>query len=159
MHGHKDKNDCCCCIFGPVAEAVTRWLLNMMRTRIQGTVPGKRTYHFIINEAAKRSYRIMRTTANPVSRLLPTCVYRCRASCHQRRHWLLSVYCPAFQRIERVWCTTQLAKLSFNHSIGRTRSWHFQFFLDRIEYRVLFCYEVQALRTKKLLYARIIYTQ
>ena len=26
---------------------------------------------------------------------------------------------------ERVWCTTQLAKLSFNHSIGRTHSWRF----------------------------------
>ena len=24
---------------------------------------------------------------------------------------------------ERVWCTTQFAKLSFNHSIGRTHSW------------------------------------
>ena len=24
---------------------------------------------------------------------------------------------------ESVWCTTQLAKLSFNHSIGRTHSW------------------------------------
>ena len=24
---------------------------------------------------------------------------------------------------ERVWCITQLAKLSFNHSIGRTHSW------------------------------------
>ena len=29
---------------------------------------------------------------------------------------------------ERVWCTTQLAKLSFNHSIGRTHSWGFHFF-------------------------------
>ena len=29
---------------------------------------------------------------------------------------------------ERVWCTTQLAKLSFNHSIGRTHSWRFSFF-------------------------------
>ena len=26
---------------------------------------------------------------------------------------------------ERVWCTTQLAKLSFNHSHGRTHSWRF----------------------------------
>ena len=29
---------------------------------------------------------------------------------------------------ERVWCTTQLAKLSFNHSIGRTHSWRFYIF-------------------------------
>ena len=29
---------------------------------------------------------------------------------------------------ERVWCTTQLAKLSFNHSIGRTHSSRFTFF-------------------------------
>ena len=29
---------------------------------------------------------------------------------------------------ERVWCTTQLAKLSFNHSIGRTHSWRFSIF-------------------------------
>ena len=29
---------------------------------------------------------------------------------------------------ERVWCTTQLAKLSFNHPIGRTHSWRFSFF-------------------------------
>ena len=28
---------------------------------------------------------------------------------------------------ERVWCTTQLAKLNFNHLIGRTHSWHFFF--------------------------------
>ena len=28
---------------------------------------------------------------------------------------------------ERVWCTTQLAKLRFNHSIVRTHSWPFQF--------------------------------
>ena len=30
---------------------------------------------------------------------------------------------------ERVWCTTQLAKLSFNHSNGRTQSWRFSTFL------------------------------
>ena len=29
---------------------------------------------------------------------------------------------------ERVWYTTQLAKLSFNHSIGRTHSWCFSIF-------------------------------
>ena len=29
---------------------------------------------------------------------------------------------------ERVWCTTQLAKLSFNHSIGCTHSWRFSTF-------------------------------
>ena len=29
---------------------------------------------------------------------------------------------------ERVWCITQLAKLSFNHSIGRTHSWRFSIF-------------------------------
>ena len=29
---------------------------------------------------------------------------------------------------ERVWCTTQLAKLSFNHSHGRTHSWRFSTF-------------------------------
>ena len=29
---------------------------------------------------------------------------------------------------ERVWCTTQLAKLSFNDSIGRTHSWRFSIF-------------------------------
>ena len=33
---------------------------------------------------------------------------------------------------ERVWCTTQLAKLSYNHSIGRTHSWCFSAF-----YRIL----------------------
>ena len=32
---------------------------------------------------------------------------------------------------ERVWCTTQLAKLSFNHAIDRTHSWRFSFFLLR----------------------------
>ena len=30
---------------------------------------------------------------------------------------------------ERVWCITQLAKLSSNHSIGRTHSWRFSFFI------------------------------
>ena len=29
---------------------------------------------------------------------------------------------------ECIWCTTQLAKLSFNHSIGRTHSWRFSTF-------------------------------
>ena len=29
---------------------------------------------------------------------------------------------------ERVWCITQLAKLSFNHSIGRTHSWRSSIF-------------------------------
>ena len=29
---------------------------------------------------------------------------------------------------ERVWCTTQLETLSFNHSIGRTHSWRFPTF-------------------------------
>ena len=29
---------------------------------------------------------------------------------------------------ERVWCTTQLAKLSFNYSIGRTHTWRFSIF-------------------------------
>ena len=29
---------------------------------------------------------------------------------------------------ERVWCTKQLAKLSFNHSIGRAHSWRFSIF-------------------------------
>ena len=29
---------------------------------------------------------------------------------------------------ERVWCTTRLAKLNFNHSIGRTHSWRFPIF-------------------------------
>ena len=29
---------------------------------------------------------------------------------------------------ERVWCTTQLAKSSFNHSICRTHSWRFSIF-------------------------------
>ena len=29
---------------------------------------------------------------------------------------------------ERVWCTTQLAKFSFNHSNGRTHSWRFSTF-------------------------------
>ena len=32
---------------------------------------------------------------------------------------------------ERVWYTTQLAKLSFNHSIGRTHSWRFSTFFIR----------------------------
>ena len=32
---------------------------------------------------------------------------------------------------ERVWCTTQLAKFCFSHSIGRTHSWRFQFFKAR----------------------------
>ena len=30
---------------------------------------------------------------------------------------------------KRVWCTTQLAKLSFNHSNGRTHSWRFSTFI------------------------------
>ena len=42
---------------------------------------------------------------------------------------------------ERVWCTTQLAKLSFNHSNGRTHSWClflFMFFSrDLVEIRQL----------------------
>ena len=32
---------------------------------------------------------------------------------------------------ERVWCTTQLAKLSFNHSNGRTHSWRFSTFCKK----------------------------
>ena len=34
---------------------------------------------------------------------------------------------------ERVWCTTQLAKLSFNHSNGCTHSWRFSTFLHTYE--------------------------
>lgn len=34
---------------------------------------------------------------------------------------------------ERVWCITQRAKLSFNHSIRHTHSWRFQF---------LFCFKI-----------------
>ena len=34
---------------------------------------------------------------------------------------------------ERVWCTTHLAKLSFNHSIGRTHSWHFSIFKNGLD--------------------------
>ena len=33
---------------------------------------------------------------------------------------------------ERVWCTTQLAKFCFSHSIGRTHSWRFQFFVKYV---------------------------
>ena len=59
IHGYtyKDKNDCCCCIFGLVAEAVRRWLLHVYDTykRSKGTVPGKRADHIIVNEAAKQT--------------------------------------------------------------------------------------------------------
>ena len=41
---------------------------------------------------------------------------------------------------ERVWCTTQLVKLSFIHSIGRTHSWRFSVFykmsFDAAEYQI-----------------------
>ena len=38
-----------------------------------------------------------------------------------------------FRFSKRVWCTTQLAKLSFNHSNGRTHSWRFStFYKNRI---------------------------
>ena len=40
-----------------------------------------------------------------------------------------------FYSNERVWCTTQLAKLSFNHSNGRTHSWRFSTFY---RYKMLF---------------------
>ena len=33
---------------------------------------------------------------------------------------------------ERVWCIPHIAKLSFNHSIGRTLSWRFSFFLSNL---------------------------
>ena len=33
---------------------------------------------------------------------------------------------------ERVWCTTQLAKLSSNHSIGRTHSWRCSTFYEKV---------------------------
>ena len=36
---------------------------------------------------------------------------------------------------ERVWCTTQLAKLSFNHSLGRTHSWRFSNYLPGTSYK------------------------
>ena len=46
--------------------------------------------------------------------------------------WAVHVCCCAIFRLQiwskRVWCTTQLAKLSFNHSHGRTHSWRFSTF-------------------------------
>ena len=42
------------------------------------------------------------------------------------RDWALQRH--PFYNNERVWCTTQLAKLSFNHSNGCTHSWRFSTF-------------------------------
>ena len=39
---------------------------------------------------------------------------------------------------ERVWCTTQLAKLGFNNSIGRTHSWRFSIFYKKVPLKRLF---------------------
>ena len=56
VHGYKDKNDGCCCIFGLVAEAVTLGdcCTCMIRTRNKKTVPGERA-DIVINEAAKQT--------------------------------------------------------------------------------------------------------
>ena len=116
VHGYKDKNDGCCCIFGLVAEAVTLGdcCTCMIRTGSTGTVPGKRA-DIIINEAAKQT--VLSDNAYCCKFRIPPSTYVCvpisSESPSKETPWLvICLYCPA---------------------------------LLSIEYRVLFCYEVQPL--------------
>ena len=42
-------------------------------------------------------------------------------------------YCHEEHPCQKLFCMTQLAKLSFNHSIGRTHSWRFQLFTKSLK--------------------------